>query len=98
MRDDLHVFTFPDVGDWRPATMEDAAAIGHDLVLYGNAFATEDGRRVDPSTVTVRHGKAYGGKVRLPPPRPAKPAEPTYVEYPPPGRIARWWRRRRQPR
>lgn len=63
--DDLHVFTFPRVEGWKPATYADAAALGNDLVLYGTAFATRDGRRVDPATVTIEDGRAYGGKVTL---------------------------------
>ena len=34
--------------DWKPASAEDAAAIGRDFWLRGIAFATPDGRRIDP--------------------------------------------------
>lgn len=62
----LHRFTFPAIPGWVPASVEDALALGCDLAMYGDAFATVDGRRVDPETIVVADGVAYGGKVRLP--------------------------------
>jgi hypothetical protein len=39
--------------DWKPATIEDAIALDQDALLYGNCFATIDGKRIDPETVTA---------------------------------------------
>jgi hypothetical protein len=59
----LHVFTFPQVEGWQPATPEDARAIGLDLANHGKAYATQDGRRVNPDSVFISAGEAYGGDV-----------------------------------
>lgn len=62
---ELHRFTL-DLDGWKPATVEDGADLALDLFLLGTAFATADGRRVDPETVTVTpDGVAQGGVVRL---------------------------------
>jgi hypothetical protein len=60
----LHVFTFPSVLGWKAASVEDVRDLGLDLAYHGIAFATKDGHRIDPSTVTVRDGHAYGGTHR----------------------------------
>jgi hypothetical protein len=54
----LHRFTLELPKGWKPRTMRDAKMLSDDLLIYGSAYATEDGRRIDPRTVTVEDGVA----------------------------------------
>lgn len=39
--------------EWKPASVEDAEALARDQFLLGIAYATPDGRRIDPRDVRL---------------------------------------------